>query len=541
MKELERLKTALQSTKSLVYEWHPAGEHLVWSGNPATAFNISGRKDLSTHKKFLSLIHKDDLPGYLKKINLALKKKTRFEETYRLNIGNKKYLKIHESWQFVKGGVVSVLTPDVLETNGNFLSGYDFNSGFQKKLDEAIKLSIKEGRGGVYLKISIDNFSLIIGWYNMKFADEIMIRLGRKIADIIGPNSLIKRIYIDQFGILMPGLPKEDAEQKIRDIYELIQDFEYNAFKKPMHLTASLGSVDFPLSANNSVEAVNKAYMALNIARNSNDTFYYDFRDAEKQQLNSKNQTMLMHYIHDAVEQNKICFAYQPMVEAKTGKVKCYECLLRITGDDGSISSPGAIIPIAEKMGFIDTIDQLVLERVIEDLAHNPGVILSFNASSLTTDNPKWLKQCNRLLHDSSLASRIIVEITETAAQRDLRETAYFVASLQALGCQVALDDFGAGYTSFRQLKTLSIDMIKIDGTFIREIANYPDNRLFVKTLLDFTSCYGLKTVAESVEDGESAKILMDMKVDYMQGYYFGAPEVKPEWHKGKVVGIKKA
>ncbi|MCB2082008.1 MAG: EAL domain-containing protein, partial [Rickettsiales bacterium] len=127
-------------------------------------------------------------------------------------------------------------------------------------------------------------------------------------------------------------------------------------------------------------------------------------------------------------------------------------------------------------------------------------------------------------------ARRLVVEITETAAQRDLRQTAYFVAALQSLGCKVALDDFGAGYTSFRQLKSLSVDIVKIDGSYIRNLTANSENQLFIKTLLDFNHSYGLKTVAECVESGDVAKMLMDMHVDYMQGYYFGKVELQPPW-----------
>src|SRR5690606_23971568 len=142
-------------------------------------------------------------------------------------------------------------------------------------------------------------------------------------------------------------------------------------------------------------------------------------------------------------------------------------------------SSAGGIIPIAEKMGFIDVVDQFVLGKVIEELDASKDIQFTFNVSNLTTDSPKWLAMCTRMLAGrEDISSRVIVEITETAAQRDLRQTAYFVASLQALGCRVALDDFGAGYTSFRQLKSLSVDMVKIDGTFVSDLAENSENLL---------------------------------------------------------------
>ena len=176
-------------------------------------------------------------------------------------------------------------------------------------------------------------------------------------------------------------------------------------------------------------------------------------------------------------------------------------------------------------------IDHMVLDMVIKELELAPQLVLAFNVSNLTTENAHWLQHFRDLLKDRPhIANRLIVEITETAAQRDLRRTAYFVASVQEMGCQVALDDFGSGYTSFRQLKSLSVDTIKIDGAFIRDLADNKDNRFFVKTLLDFTKGFGLKSVAEYVENGETAKMLMELGIDAMQGYYFGKPENFRSW-----------
>lgn len=538
MKESKGKKTALNASHELIYEWDVKKGKLNWTGNVKELLKLDSKK-ASSRENFLSIIHKDDLSEYSSEIKNAITNNDTFDINYRIlpiKDGNPIY--INDSGKILienKTKAKKVVgTIKIMQENTERLltSGSDLNNDFINLLGKVIIETSREGGSGSYLKISIDNLALLIAWYNMQFADEIIEKLGKKIEKLLGKDAILRRIYIDQFGVILKNTAREQAEIKARKIYNLIQDFESENFKKPMHITASLGSVDFPGSTKNPTDAVNKAYLALNIAKNSSESFYFDYHEAERQQSHSKSQTMLMHYIHDAVKDNKICFAYQPMIEAKTGKVRAHECLIRIAGEDGRINSPGAIIPIAEKMGFIDTIDQLVLEKVVENLKKNKDITLSFNASSLTTDNPKWLKQCTKLMKDYDIASRVIVEITETAAQRDLRETAYFVASLQALGCLVALDDFGAGYTSFRQLKTLSVDIIKIDGAFIRDIVNYPDNRLFVKTLLDFTNCYGLKTVAECVEDGESAKILMDMNVDYLQGYYFGMPEISPTWIK---------
>ncbi|MGE0754287.1 MAG: EAL domain-containing protein, partial [Alphaproteobacteria bacterium] len=288
------------------------------------------------------------------------------------------------------------------------------------------------------------------------------------------------------------------------------------------------GSVNFPLETASACDALDKAYAAVNSLQ-SIPCRTYEMTKAEADV--SRQQMGLANYLLKAYKEDRLRLAYQPVIESKTGKTAHYEALLRLISHTGKISSAGALIPVAEKMGLIDIIDTMVMEKVIQELRNSPNVTLALNVSNETTENSTWLEKAAALLKETpEIAPRLIVELTETAIHRDLRRTAYFVASLQSMGCQVALDDFGSGYTSFRQLKALSVDMVKIDGIFIKDIAHSADNQFFVKTLLDFAQGFGLKTVAEFVENGEITKILMELGVDYMQGYYFGKPENCRVW-----------
>ncbi|MFN7613415.1 MAG: EAL domain-containing protein, partial [Alphaproteobacteria bacterium] len=221
------------------------------------------------------------------------------------------------------------------------------------------------------------------------------------------------------------------------------------------------------------------------------------------------------------------------IIYSKTGKVGYYEALLRFFSEDGKISSAGTLIPIAERMGMIGVIDRLTLEMALKELRFDPDVKLALNISNLTTQDPVWYAHLKEAIEETpAIAPRLIVELTETAIHRDLKHAAMFCAEIQALGPMVALDDFGAGYTSFRQLKALSVDMVKIDGSFIKDLTDNDDSRFFVKTLLDFTQGFGLKSVAEFVENGEVAKMLMELGVDYLQGFYFGRPMNFRGWLK---------
>jgi EAL domain-containing protein (putative c-di-GMP-specific phosphodiesterase class I) len=245
-----------------------------------------------------------------------------------------------------------------------------------------------------------------------------------------------------------------------------------------------------------------------------------------------QNQIELSSYFLGAIHNNKLMLAFQPVIDAKTGKIESYEALLRILTEDGQIISAGPFIPSAEKLGFIKKIDIFVLKAVVRELGLDPTVKIAMNVSNMVVRDQEWYIQAKNLLKDSSIAQRLILEITETGVNYDLPSIAKFVEKMKSLGCEVAIDDFGAGYTSFKQLKLINIDVLKIDGAFIRDIIENPESKLFVNTLLDFAKAYNLKTVAEFVETGEIAKILMDLGVDYLQGFYFSQPLNYRPWIK---------
>ncbi|MFD1380707.1 EAL domain-containing protein [Fodinicurvata halophila] len=192
-------------------------------------------------------------------------------------------------------------------------------------------------------------------------------------------------------------------------------------------------------------------------------------------------------------------------------------------------------IPAAEQLGLMRLLDLHVLNLVLADLERYPGITLALNISALTTGDHDRLRSLIRRLHGRpQVARRLIVEITETAALLDVRETAKFVAQVRELGCRVALDDFGAGYSTFHHLKALTVDLVKIDRSFIRDITHSPENQLFLRNLLSLARAFKLETLAEGAEQQEEAAYLAQEGLDMIQGFYFGMPEVAPEWRQHK-------
>ena len=180
---------------------------------------------------------------------------------------------------------------------------------------------------------------------------------------------------------------------------------------------------------------------------------------------------------------------------------------MRIRRTDGSLLGANEIVPVAERLGLVRLLDHRVLELVVDEMVAAPALQASVNVSPASTTDPDWWAGLGSLLRaNAGVAERLIVEITESAAIQDIDETRGFVARVKDLGCRIAIDDFGAGYTSFRNLRKLGVDIVKIDGAFVQDIMRSDDDRAFVRTLIDLAKRLKLATVAEWVQDEQARK-----------------------------------
>lgn len=407
-------------------------------------------------------------------------------------------------------------------------SGYpqDFVSLLQSVIDE----NVTANQQGALVVVAIENIAMIMRGYGHEISEQVVGALMEKIGYMLSPHDQIARLQKDQIALVLPHMREAAARSFATQLHMVLQGYGYESEYGSLHVLCSVACVPVPKTTRSAEAALDQAFISL---KSGTGIVFPVMEELPRMSANCRQEMGLANYLSRAIRENRLRLAYQPIINSRTGEISHYEALLRNISDDGRISSAGALIPVAERMGMIQVIDRWVMEKVVEELRASDNVSLAFNVSNLTTDDEMWLERLKELIgNDPQVASRMIVEITETAIHRDLSKTAYFVASIQAMGAQVALDDFGSGYTSFRQLKSLSIDMVKIDGAFIRDLVDNPDNRFFVKTLLDFTKGFGLSSVAEFVENGEIAKMLMDLGVEYMQGYYFGRPENHRSWHK---------
>ncbi len=233
---------------------------------------------------------------------------------------------------------------------------------------------------------------------------------------------------------------------------------------------------------------------------------------------------MKKHDVLSAIDQDRLFLLLQPIVSTQTHRPVFYEALLRLRTDTAVVPASD-FIEHAEEQTYIQLVDRRALQLAVQLMERHPAFDLAMNISSLTTSDFDWVRRLDELTADRrGLASRLIVEITETAAIEDIGRTQLFIDSLKDLGCRIAIDDYGAGHTNFTTLKALAPHLVKIDRSHAGAAAK-PKSRAFVASVLDVAQRLGFETVAEGVETETAARALTDLGVTYMQGFLFGAPD----------------
>jgi diguanylate cyclase (GGDEF)-like protein len=437
-------------------------------------------------------------------------------------------------------GVVRVVTERVRDAQRlhylatrDELTGHFNRTSLREKLSQAIEAARAESRSCAYLVASIDRLAAINEAYGFGAADETIVAVGERMAGSLRGSDVIGRTAGNKFGVLVGNCSEREVNLVAERLRAAVRSDVIATRTGTVSATISVGAVCLPASASSSQEAMLRAEEALDHARaKGRDGFAIYSRSPQRETARLRLMTIADEVVA-ALHEKRLVFAYQPIVSAKTREPVHYECLLRMLRPDGTVVSAGQFIPAAEQLGLVRLVDRHALEMTIENLHAHPNLSLAVNVSGTTAGDPSWLQSfINYMRANQTVANRVIVELTETAALHDFEESARFISSLRELGCSVAIDDFGAGYTSFRNLQMLRVDMVKIDGSYVKDLSASPDNQIFVRTLIDLAKNFNLETVAEWVGSDEDAALLESFGVDYFQGFHVGEPKLDPDWMK---------
>jgi EAL domain-containing protein (putative c-di-GMP-specific phosphodiesterase class I) len=280
-------------------------------------------------------------------------------------------------------------------------------------------------------------------------------------------------------------------------------------------------------------EVLTRAQDALDSAKAKRRGSFQAYRPSLEREVQRKENVRATDEIIAALNDRRIFLMYEPVVSVGSRQPAFYECLMRVRRADGSLLAVSELVPLAERLGLVRLLDHRVLELVLDELVASPALKASLNVSAASTVDPDWWAALGAMLRaHAGVGERLTIEITETTAIQDIDETRGFVARVKDLGCRIAIDDFGAGYTSFRNLRKLGVDLVKIDGAFVQNLKRSEDDRAFVHTLIDLARRLGLETVAEWVQDEDSAGILAAWGCDYLQGALAGLASTERPWRQ---------
>jgi diguanylate cyclase (GGDEF)-like protein len=540
-----RIEAALSAAGDLAYEWDLATDRLTWLGD-AASLALPELSQLATGAALRARISPEDLALRQHRLDRHLESGAPYECEYRLIGAAGEPVWVQDRGAATREAAEAARMSGILRRIGarkeqerriEQLENFDELTGlFNKRrlrgaLDELLRWGARAEAAGAYLVVGIDNMTMLNDAFGHDAADEVLVETARRLERCLGLTDVIGRVGGDRFGLFFAQCGEEKLAATAERLLAAISQAPVFTRSGPIYVTVSVGSVLVPDQAVTADEAMSRAESALASAKRAGRDCISPYRLAEEQRREHRAAMAVGERVQRALKQDHIVFAFQPVVDADSGLVDYYECLLRMVAEDGRIVSAGEFIPAVEQLGFIRMVDRFVLERAVEEVAATPGLRLGFNVSGVTATDHAWLRVATELLRDQpQIASRLVVEITETATVGEFEDVVRFVKALRELGCRVGLDDFGAGYTSLRHLKALPIDTVKIDGSFIRNLSDNYDNQVFLRHLLGLANGFGLTTVAECVERAQDAAILRREGVSYLQGYYFGRPSIVRPW-----------
>jgi diguanylate cyclase (GGDEF)-like protein len=398
-------------------------------------------------------------------------------------------------------------------------------------LAEAMEEAARFRSSFAFMLVGIDHLARLNDAFGYDVADEVVLEVAKRIRARLRGGDVLGRFSGNKFGLVLKNCTVDDMNVAAERFLTGIRDEIVPTRSGPVAVTVSIGAISALRHARTAEEAMSRTHEALELAKARRRGSLMVWHPNVERDAQRRVNIRVTDEIVTALNERRIVMAYEPVVTTASRQAAFHECLVRMRQEDGQYSLSPDIVPVAEKLGLIRLVDHRVLELVVAELANTPHAQLSLNISPDTTMDPDWWASIESLMRaHPGVAERLIVEITETVAIQDIDDVRGFVTRLKNFGSRIAIDDFGAGYTSFRNLRKLGVDIVKIDGAFVQNIVRSSDDRAFVQTLIDLAHRLDIKTVAEWVQDEESAQLLQGWGCDYIQGRLTGLASLTRPW-----------
>lgn len=412
------------------------------------------------------------------------------------------------------------------------LTGLYNRQYFTDELERVMQRSMRQqGLNCALLYIDLDNFKFVNDTLGHLAGDRVLIEVAGLITKRSRKSDMIARLGGDEFAVLLYDVDLEHAQSTAESYRQLMADYTFRHEGRVVDIGCSIGLAMFEGSVTSREDLMARADIACHMAKRAGRNCVHLYQANDRANMDTMFADMgWARSIKEAIEQDGFVFALQPIVTIPHRSIVSYELLLRMRGEGDEIIMPSGFMPSAERFGLILEIDRWVVRNAIRLLADDviePSARLSINLSAMAIGDLEVLRLITEEMARLGVdAQRLTFEITETIAMADLAAAVDFLASLRSLGCATALDDFGVGYSSFAYLKDLPVDYVKIDGSFVRDIAKDSVQLAMVKSMNEIAHAMGKRTVAEYVDNDDVLRLLGQIGVDFAQGYLTGKPRL---------------
>lgn len=413
------------------------------------------------------------------------------------------------------------------------LTGLANRTAFEARLAQCLAAASKAGDDWTLLYLDLDQFKIVNDTCGHAAGDALIRRVGGLLREAVVPGSIVARLGGDEFGLLMPGSPPREAAQIAERIRDQLESFRFAWESRTFAISVSIGVLPLDGGVATVAEAFSAADQACFLAKDHGRNRVWLYRPDDREVQQRRGEMGWVERLQKALDSDAFVLVAQeirPVAQPQCPGSRHVELLLRIVDEDGELVPPMAFIPSAERYGLMPRIDRWVIARACRELAAlrargAPLPVCMINLSGTSASDPGLADYVADCLREHRLAPSLIgLELTETAAVANLEACCELMARLRALGCPTALDDFGAGMSSFSYLRRLPVDLLKIDRGFIRNIGSDAIDYALVETIQRIAGIMGMRTVAEGVENAAVMDRLALIGVDFAQGFHLHRP-----------------
>lgn len=416
--------------------------------------------------------------------------------------------------------------------NHDMLTGLFNRRRFVEELRHHLQTTTGKSRGAL-LFVDLDQFKYVNDTCGHPAGDRLIIKVADQLLHTVGAKGTVARFGGDEFTVLLKDVTRRETRALAESILDDMRRLAHIEEDQVIHVHCSIGIAMIGSGKCDTDELMARVDIACRQAKTSgrNRLAFHSVSEREAEQMVA--DVNWISRLREAIDTESLVLRYQPIVCVATGNTSHHEVLLRMKGDNGKMIGPDAFLPAAVRFGLMAEIDSWLIERAITELAryraNAPDLrfALNLSANAFEAENLSAFVRAELNRHKVP-ADAVMFEITESLAARHLNHVEKQIASFRELGCEVALDDFGTGYSSFSYLQQLSVDYIKIDGAFIKDIVKNPVDQKMVQMICEIGREAGMKIVAEYVQDYKTYRMLGGLGVDYAQGFYIGRPTPTP-------------